>query len=182
MRIHKSGSTHFWSSSDHHTSPEYIMWKFGSISSMTSFPNGVVNVGIFHVRTNSFTALANRSPYCNAKPSTIMTGLLEMPIIGKSYGYSGLSMLSELAHSGGYPNRPERLKLDPRCSVRDRKKELEQLPEPHVDAAIDQGSFWFRISKFFQPSDIILTETGTASAGGQDFVLPRHACMVNSAA
>ncbi|GAM40211.1 thiamine pyrophosphate-requiring enzyme [Talaromyces pinophilus] len=102
--------------------------------------------------------------------------------MAKIYGYSGVSVLSKLARSGGYPNWPERLKLDPRCSVRNRKREIERLPEPCAEAVIYQDSFWFRISKFFQPGDVILTETGTASSGGNDFVLPRHATMINSAA
>jgi pyruvate decarboxylase len=66
--------------------------------------------------------------------------------------------------------------------VRNRKRELERLPEPCAEAVIDQGSFWFRISNFFQPGDVIFMETGTASSGGQDFVPPRHATMINSAA
>lgn len=113
---------------------------------------------------------------------TIEVGRHDVSVYGKSYGYSGVSVLSKLARYGGYPNWPERLKLDPRCSVRNRKRELERLPEPCAEAVIDQGSFWFRISNFFQPGDVIFMETGTASSGGQDFVLPRHATMINSAA
>lgn len=125
--------------------------------------------------TCCFTALSEVT-------KTIEIGQYDISVYGKSYGYAGFSVLCRLARSDGYPSWPKRLKLDPRCSVRDRKKELEQLPDPCADEVIDQDSFWFRISKFFQPSDIILTETGTASSGGQDFVLPRNAWMINSAA
>jgi pyruvate decarboxylase len=127
--------------------------------------------------TCCFTALSEVT-------KTIEIGQYDVSVYGKSYGYHGFSVLLRLARPNVcYPNWIERLKLDPRCSVRDRKKELEQLPDPSADAVIDQDRLWFRISKFFQPGDLILTETGTAaSSGGQDFVLPHHARMINSAA
>lgn len=125
--------------------------------------------------TCCFTALSDVT-------KTIEIGQYDVSVYGKSYGYAGSSVLGGLACRHRYPYWPKRLKLDSRFSVRDRKKELEQLPEPCADAVIDQDSFWFRISKFFRPGDVILTETGTASSGGQDFVLPKYARMINSAA
>ncbi|OBT83801.1 hypothetical protein VE02_08662 [Pseudogymnoascus sp. 03VT05] len=43
-----------------------------------------------------------------------------------------------------------------------------------------KDTFWQRISSFFQPGDIILTETGTASGGGGEFVLPPDTTLINS--
>lgn len=54
---------------------------------------------------------------------------------------------------------------------------------PHAeDAMIDQDTFWAYISKFFVSGDIIMKETGTASSGGLDFMLPPQTTMINSAA
>uniref|UniRef100_A0A8H7KB67 Pyruvate decarboxylase n=1 Tax=Bionectria ochroleuca TaxID=29856 RepID=A0A8H7KB67_BIOOC len=36
------------------------------------------------------------------------------------------------------------------------------------------------MSRFFRPGDIILTETGTSSSGGQSFVLPNNTTLINS--
>ncbi|KAH7180188.1 thiamine diphosphate-binding protein, partial [Fusarium sp. MPI-SDFR-AT-0072] len=43
-----------------------------------------------------------------------------------------------------------------------------------------QDTFWKRISEFFEPGDIIMTETGTPSTGGRDFVLPGQTTLINS--
>lgn len=41
------------------------------------------------------------------------------------------------------------------------------------DLVSQVGGFWHRMSSFFQKGDIILAETGTASYGSNDFVLPQ---------
>ncbi|EXL41414.1 hypothetical protein FOCG_16221 [Fusarium oxysporum f. sp. radicis-lycopersici 26381] len=43
-----------------------------------------------------------------------------------------------------------------------------------------QDTFWNRISEFFEPEVIIMTETGTPSTGGRGFVLPRQTTLINS--
>lgn len=55
---------------------------------------------------------------------------------------------------------------------------------PLIDVSADDGithaTFWRNISPFFQPHDIIMTESGTASMGSRDFMLPRDVTLVNS--
>ena len=60
------------------------------------------------------------------------------------------------------------------------RQELAELPAPDPNAIIDQHTFYRRISTFFRPHDIILTETGTPSIGSRDFILPPHTRLINS--
>lgn len=59
-------------------------------------------------------------------------------------------------------------------------EELKALAPTQPEDVIDQLTFWRRISTFFRSGDIILTETGTPSLGGRDFVLPPHTRLINS--
>lgn len=59
-------------------------------------------------------------------------------------------------------------------------QELKALPPTVPEDAIDQATFWQRISTFFRSGDIILTETGTPSMGGREFVLPPRTKLINS--
>jgi pyruvate decarboxylase len=45
---------------------------------------------------------------------------------------------------------------------------------------ISQDTFWQRISSYFQSGDIILTETGTASYGSAEFILPPDTTLIVS--
>ncbi|BCS21139.1 alpha-keto acid decarboxylase family protein [Aspergillus puulaauensis] len=58
---------------------------------------------------------------------------------------------------------------------------LDALPVPVPDAQIDQKTFWTRVSEFLRPHDIVVVETGTASLGANDLILPPGVKMVNSA-
>lgn len=58
---------------------------------------------------------------------------------------------------------------------------MKALPPSKPNDAIDQVTFWLRTSSFFRPGDIILTESGTPSAGSRDFVLPPDTTLINSA-
>ncbi|CEI63400.1 Pyruvate decarboxylase [Fusarium venenatum] len=60
------------------------------------------------------------------------------------------------------------------------EKMLKDLPTPKEDDMVDQYSFWLFISKFIREGDIILTETGTASYGGQSLFLPDNTTFINS--
>ncbi|EEU34407.1 uncharacterized protein NECHADRAFT_82254 [Fusarium vanettenii 77-13-4] len=57
---------------------------------------------------------------------------------------------------------------------------LQNLPTPKEDAIVDQYSFWLFISSFIREGDIIMTETGTASYGGQSLLLPDNTTVINS--
>lgn len=57
---------------------------------------------------------------------------------------------------------------------------LQSLPPVIPTAKLTQDTFWYRMSSFFREGDIILTETGTASNGSRDFVLPKNTTLINS--
>ncbi|KAM0279196.1 hypothetical protein ACHAQH_004741 [Verticillium albo-atrum] len=57
---------------------------------------------------------------------------------------------------------------------------LRNLPRSIPSSPVDQYSFFLRISNFFRPGDMILTEAGTASHGGQSFILPESMFLINS--
>jgi pyruvate decarboxylase len=59
-------------------------------------------------------------------------------------------------------------------------QELKELPAPDPASIIDQHTFYRRVSTFFRPHDIILTETGTPSIGSRDMILPEKTLLINS--
>ncbi|OAG37541.1 hypothetical protein AYO21_08273 [Fonsecaea monophora] len=58
--------------------------------------------------------------------------------------------------------------------------QLMALPAADENDMIDQATFWRRISSFFRSGDIVMVETGTASVGCRDMVLPAHTSLINS--
>ncbi|KAG9787219.1 pyruvate decarboxylase, partial [Aureobasidium melanogenum] len=71
-------------------------------------------------------------------------------------------------------------KYDPYPDLGDPRAQLDALPSTGEDDTIDQATFYQRMSNFFRSGDIVLTETGTPSVGGRDFVLPPHTKLINS--
>ena len=71
-------------------------------------------------------------------------------------------------------------KLDPYPNLGWPSKDLAALSPTDPHSTIDQDTFYQRLSTFFRPGDIILTETGTPSVGGRDFVLAPHTSLINS--
>ncbi|EHY53414.1 hypothetical protein HRR83_003622 [Exophiala dermatitidis] len=71
-------------------------------------------------------------------------------------------------------------KYDPYPDLGDPRAQLDALPPTGEDDTIDQATFYQRMSNFFRSGDIVLTETGTPSVGGRDFVLPPHTKLINS--
>ncbi|KAM0333955.1 hypothetical protein ACHAQA_000973 [Verticillium albo-atrum] len=57
---------------------------------------------------------------------------------------------------------------------------LRDLAKTSPSSPVDQYTFWLRMSQHFRPGDILLTETGTSSYGGQSFVLPEDTVVINS--
>ncbi|KAH6887074.1 thiamine diphosphate-binding protein [Thelonectria olida] len=60
------------------------------------------------------------------------------------------------------------------------REALQCLPESSGSSPLEQKEFWLRMSEFLRPEDIILTETGTSSHGGQSLVLPEKTTLINS--
>ena len=71
-------------------------------------------------------------------------------------------------------------KMDPYPDLGWPSKDLQALAAPDPASIIDQATFYQRVSKYFRSGDIILTETGTPSLGGRDFVLPPDTHLINS--
>ena len=71
-------------------------------------------------------------------------------------------------------------KYDPYPIEASQKNLLDELPKVDDKASIDQATFFLRISSFFRPGDVILTETGTSSVGCREFVLPPDTTIINS--
>jgi len=71
-------------------------------------------------------------------------------------------------------------RYDPYPDLGDAVAQLNALAPPNPDDVIDQATFWQRISTFFRSGDIVLTETGTPSVGGRDFILPPDTTLINS--
>ncbi|KAL6247973.1 hypothetical protein RBB50_005321 [Rhinocladiella similis] len=71
-------------------------------------------------------------------------------------------------------------KYTPTMDLGDPKQILADLPPTMDDEVIAHDTYWRRMSSFFRPGDVILTETGTPSIGGRDFVLPAHTTLINS--
>ncbi|KAJ6139885.1 hypothetical protein N7471_006371 [Penicillium samsonianum] len=88
------------------------------------------------------------------------------------------TILSKLLHflSGVKIPTPEPYPEDPFLP----REILKNFPEAVDTASIDQYSLWLRMSAFLQPGDIVMTETGTASYGGQSFALPEGTTLINS--
>ncbi|KAA8644435.1 hypothetical protein EYZ11_009351 [Aspergillus tanneri] len=60
------------------------------------------------------------------------------------------------------------------------RQDLAALPIARPADRLDHATFWPRLSHFFRPGDIIMTETGTSSSGGREFVLPENTQLINS--
>ncbi len=71
-------------------------------------------------------------------------------------------------------------RYQPTMDLGDPRQQLKELPPTMESEIIEQDTYWQRMSNFFRPGDIILTETGTPSVGGRDFVLPPHTTLINS--
>lgn len=52
------------------------------------------------------------------------------------------------------------------------------LPQ-ETDDIISQAWFWPRMSKFFEPKDVIIAETGTSSFGILDVPLPKDSVFLS---
>jgi pyruvate decarboxylase len=71
-------------------------------------------------------------------------------------------------------------KLDPYPDLGCPRRQLQALEATDPEGVIDQNTFYQRVSTFFREGDIVLSETGTPSVGGRDFVLPKHTQLINS--
>ncbi|KAE8307333.1 thiamine diphosphate-binding protein [Aspergillus transmontanensis] len=131
----------------------------------------IINIGPVHsnVNTSCFTTIPNPSV-------SIVFDQTSITIDGEVYNVYPKGVLRRvLDHLQDamlsfwpYPNLP-----DPRSA-------LKHISQASSAGALTQDIFFKRMSYFFHPGDIILTETGTASNGGRDFVFPQNVSMINS--
>lgn len=134
----------------------------------------IVRIAPLNADTNTYgyTTLTNRNVTVEIGHVSIeICGALYRDLNIKGFLQKLLSRLdtSRLPRLNPYPD------LGNMLQIRDK------LPAPQVDAPIDQDTFWLRVSHFFRPGDIVMTETGTPSSGGREFVLPPQTTMINSA-
>ncbi|KJJ34385.1 putative pyruvate decarboxylase [Aspergillus flavus AF70] len=131
----------------------------------------IINIGPVHsnVNTSCFTTIPNSRV-------SIVFDQTSITIDGEVYNVFPKGVLKRvLDHLQDamlsfwpYPNLP-----DPRST-------LKHISRATSAGALTQDIFFKRMSYFFRPGDIILTETGTASNGGRDFVFPQNVSMINS--
>lgn len=134
----------------------------------------IIRIAPLNADTNTygFTTLTNRNV-------TIEVNQNDIEVYGALYRDLNIkTLLRKLLDRLDTSRLP---RLNPYPDLGDPQMLLNQLAEPARDAFIDQETFWQRISTFFRPGDIVMTETGTSSSGGRDFVLPPQTTLVNSA-
>jgi pyruvate decarboxylase len=134
------------------------------------------------VNTYGFSTLPPEKATVNFQRESVTFGddggrrIEGLPI--KSLLQTLLQRLTDLDGKGKATGIP---RMDPYPShLGDPRKELADLSPAKPKSAIQQHDFWRRISHFFREGDVILTETGTPSVGSREFVLPRHARLINS--
>ena len=134
----------------------------------------VVRIAPLNADTNtySFTTLTKRN-------LTIEVHQNGVEVCGAYYrGLNTKTLLRKLLDRLDTSKLP---RLSPYPDLGNPKKQLDNLAKPAPDAIIDHDTFWQRISNFFRSGDILMTETGTSSSGGRDFVLPPQTTVINSA-
>jgi pyruvate decarboxylase len=132
----------------------------------------VINIGPAHSNVNTY--------YFVTVPKPEVTISIERDAIhidGRTWNVSPQRVLQKvleslqenpLAKPTSYPELPNL------------HQALQSLPPVGPNAKLTQDTFWYRMSSFFREGDIILTETGTASNGSRDFVLPQNTALINS--
>lgn len=100
--------------------------------------------------------------------------------IGSSNSFSNVHIKPLLRKLLDKMDKSKLPRYDPYPDLGNARQQLENLPATVAEAVIDQDTFWQRISTFFRPGDIILTESGTAATGGRDFVLPPQTTLITS--
>jgi pyruvate decarboxylase len=136
----------------------------------------VIRFGPLDADTNTygFTTLTNRKVTIDINETSIdMQGVLYDNLNTKILLQKLFAMVYHLGRSSLQDPHPNL--GNPR-----RDRILSLLP-PMEDGIIEQKTFWTRISDFLKPNDVILTETGTPSSGGQDLILPPATTLINSA-
>ncbi|KAE8352289.1 thiamine diphosphate-binding protein [Aspergillus coremiiformis] len=131
----------------------------------------VINIGPIHsnVNTSCFTTIPNPKVSVVFDQTSITIGSKVWNVLPKSVLRRVVDRLEHIMFSfWQYPSLP-----DPRAT-------LNRIPPVARTGALTQDIFWKRMSRFFRPGDMVLTETGTASSGGRDFVFPRNVGMINS--
>jgi pyruvate decarboxylase len=94
--------------------------------------------------------------------------------------YNNLHVKALLRKVLGRLDKSKLPRYQPTMDLGDPRELLKALPPTEQNETIEHETFWQRMSNFFRPGDVILTETGTPSVGGRDFVLPPHSTLINS--
>lgn len=131
----------------------------------------IINIGPVHsnVNTSCFTTIPNPRV-------SIVFDQTSITIDGEVYNVFPKGVLKRvLDHL-----RDAMLSFWPYPNLPDPRSTLKHISRATRAGALTQDIFFKRMSYFFRPGDIILTETGTASNGGRDFVFPQNVSLINS--
>ncbi|KAE8423608.1 thiamine diphosphate-binding protein [Aspergillus pseudocaelatus] len=131
----------------------------------------IINIGPVHsnVNTSCFTTIPNPNVSIVFDQTSVTIDGKVSNIFPKGVLRRVLDHLQDVMLSfWPYPKLP-----NPRSA-------LKRIPPASSKGVLTQNIFFKRMSHFFRPGDIILTETGTASNGGRDFIFPRNVSMINS--
>lgn len=132
----------------------------------------IINVGPTHSNVNTY--------YFATVPKPEVTIAIHRDTIHigeRTWNVSPQNVLQRLLESLKENPLPE---IAPYPKLPNLHDSLKSLPPAIPTAKLTQDTFWHRMSSFFRSSDIILTETGTASNGSRDFVLPKNTTLINS--
>lgn len=132
----------------------------------------IINIGPAHSNVNTyyFATVPKPEVTITVERDTIHMGDRTWSVSPQRVLRRVLESLEEnpLPKSSSYPDLPNL------------HQALQSLPPVNPAARLTQDTFWYRMSSFFREGDIILTETGTASNGSRDFVLPKNTTLINS--
>ncbi|CAI7632223.1 unnamed protein product [Penicillium manginii] len=142
-----------------------------------SYVNGcdlIINIGPVHSNVNTyyFATVPDKTVTISIERDSIQIG----ERIWKISPASALDQVISKLKSEGVP------KIESYPALRNMQQTLATLPTSNDSSEkFAQTNFWRRMSHFLRSGDIILTETGTPSMGGRDFVLPQNTTIINSA-
>ncbi|KAJ5376036.1 pyruvate decarboxylase [Penicillium cosmopolitanum] len=143
----------------------------------TSYVNScdlIINIGPVHSNVNTY--------YFATVPDKTVTITIERDSIQvgeRIWKISPASVLDQVISTLTKEGVP---KIETYPTLPNMQQTLATLPTNNSPAdRFAQTNFWRRMSRFLRSGDIILTETGTPSMGGRDFILPQNTTIINSA-
>lgn len=142
----------------------------------TSYVNGcdlIINIGPVHSNVNTyyFATVPDKTVTISIERNSIQVGERVWEISPGAV----LDQVLTILQKEGVPE------MESYPDLQNVQKTLQELSLASPNDKFAQTNFWRRMSHFLRSGDIVLTETGTPSMGGRDFVLPKDTTIINSA-